>query len=61
LESAAFLNKKCREDWVIQHVHGIYTRPPCPISEHSMVSPWFPCLLSNANALRFVAHTTSGK
>ena len=38
-DSGAFFNRKCREDWIMQHVHGVYMRPPCPISEHSMISP----------------------
>jgi hypothetical protein len=39
LDTGAFLNRKCRDDWIMQNVHGIYMRPPCPISEHSMISP----------------------
>jgi len=39
MDAGAFLNRKCRDEWVIYSVHKVYPRPPCPISEHSMVSP----------------------
>ena len=39
LDSGAFLNKKCRDDWALKYFHGINSRPPCPISEHSQISP----------------------
>ena len=37
-DAGAFLNRKCRDAWIMQNVHGIYMRLPCPISEHSMIS-----------------------
>ena len=38
LDSKAFLDKKCRNDWVMAYFYGISTRASCPISEHSMLS-----------------------
>jgi FlaG/FlaF family flagellin (archaellin) len=39
MDSETFVDKKCRGDWVMQNVHGVHTRPICPISQHSMISP----------------------